>query len=169
MLTTNKREETYEHMLSVLKQIEPTLNPTDVTVDFEKAAMNAIHSVFPEAEIHGCNFHFGQNIWRNVQGVGLQSAYSNDDEFAFNIKLLPALAYVPKERVQDAYDELMNTEFFDEDGTSTHVEAIQQLVAYFQDTYISRKNRKGKNVQPMYPIELWNVFEATLCGNYILI
>lgn len=68
-----------------LKQLQPLLNPTDFTVDFEKAAINAIENAFPMAEIHCCNFHFGQNVFRKVQQVGLQSVYTVFEEFCRNL------------------------------------------------------------------------------------
>lgn len=146
--------------------MQPALNPTDISVDFEKAAMNAIKDQFENVEIHGCNFHFGQSVWRHVQAVGLQSVYTTDAEFAQNIKLLTALAYVPIDRVVDAFDELMTTDFYSEHSTSPHSEAIQQLATYFQNTYVYRVTRSGKHEVPLYPPEIWNVFDATLCGNY---
>lgn len=83
---TDKSEETYRQIFRTLKQLQPLLNPTDFTVDFEMAAINAIKSEFAMAEIHCCKFHFGQNVFRNVQRVGLQSIYQSDPEFAFQIR-----------------------------------------------------------------------------------
>lgn len=167
MLATDKQEATYKYLLTILKDIQPALNPTDVTLDFEKATMNAIVEEFPNAEIHGCNFHFGQNVWRHVQAVGLQTVYANDDDFAQNIKLLTALAFVPTDRVVDAFEELMTTDFYSENSTSKHRDAIQQLATYFQNTYMYRVTRMGKQEEALYPPRLWNVFDATLCGKYI--
>lgn len=167
VLTTDKDEETYRGVIFTLKQIQPALNPTDVTLDFEKAVMNVIAESFPNAEIHGCNFHLCQNVWRHVQEVGLQTIYASDDEFAQNIKMLTALAYVPVDRVIEAFDELMGTDFFSENSTSPHCNAIQQLTTYFQNTYVYRITRTRQLDAPLYKPEVWNVFDATLLGTYI--
>lgn len=137
-------EETYDEIFSVLKRLQPKLNPTDVTVDFEKAAINSINKAFPMAEVHLCRFHFGQNVYRHVQQVGLQSVYRSNEDFAFQIKLLTALSFVPTESVVDAFDELMETPFYSEDSDSPYKEQVQQLVQYFQTTYIYRVDKKGQ-------------------------
>lgn len=161
---TDKAQETYDQIFNTLKQLQPLLNPTDVTIDFEKAAINAIGHAFPLAEIHCCKFHFGQSVYRNVQKVGLQSIYRSDEEFAFQIKLLTALAFVPPDNVTDAFEELVETEFYSENNESQHKEQIQQLVAYFQATYVYRVDRRGVKHPPLYPPALWNVYEQTLTG-----
>lgn len=167
VLTTNKNGETYKEIFAQLKRLEPNLNPTDVTVDFELAPMNAIHTFFELAEIHGCFFHFGQNIWRKVQEVGLQCEYSKNADFALNIRLLIALAFVPVESVADAFGQLCASEFYKENADSPHNTAIQTLLEYFQMTYIHRMERITlKKVNPIHPPHIWNVHDATLSGRF---
>ena len=50
-----------------------------VVSDFEAALWLAVRDVFPGVAQRGCEFHFSQAVWRNVQSVGLQSAYAKDD------------------------------------------------------------------------------------------
>lgn len=169
VLMTDKSENSYDEVLSALQQVEPRLNPTDFVVDFEKAAINAINRTFPMAEVHGCFFHFGQSVYRHVQQVGLQSIYSSDADFAQNIKLLMALAFVPPDSVVDAYDELISIDFFDENNDSPHKDQIQALLLYFQTTYIYRLARTGVRKPPLFPPTMWNVFEQTLTGNLLKI
>jgi len=45
-------------------------------VDFEAAVWRAIQKLFPDAVIKGCVFHLTQAVWRKVQELGLQSAYT---------------------------------------------------------------------------------------------
>lgn len=50
------------------------LAPQYLLQDFEKATqlpISAVQRVFPTVRCIGCHFHFAQNIWRKVQGVGL--------------------------------------------------------------------------------------------------
>jgi hypothetical protein len=52
--------------------------PGVVHVDFEMATINAVTqvlNVIPTA----CLFHFDQNIYGNIQAVGLQVAYNTDN------------------------------------------------------------------------------------------
>lgn len=163
---TDKLEESYDEIFIVLKRLQPNLNPTDMTIDFEKAAINSITKAFPLAEIHCCRFHFGQNIYRHVQQVGLQSIYNSDDNFAFQIKLLTALSFVPPDSVVAAYEELMETPFYREDSDSPYKDQIQQLVQYFETTYIYRTDRRHQRHPPLFPPQLWNVYEQTLTGKF---
>lgn len=73
-LTTDKSQETYEDIFTKLLSLQPLLNPTDVTVDFEMATMNAIKKFWPMAEIHGCHFHLGKNpgvIYINICTINI--------------------------------------------------------------------------------------------------
>lgn len=135
---TDKESESYEEIFSTLKELQPKLNPTDVMLDFERGAIKAVENAFPMAEIHLCLFHFGQNVWRHVQSCGLQSIYASDPDFAQNIKLLMALAFVPVDSVVAAYEELCELDFFSEDSESEYKDQIQTLLAYFESTYIHR-------------------------------
>lgn len=161
VLLSDKMEKSYHEVLHTLLALEPAINPTDVMVDFELAAINAIRGNFPLAEVHGCHFHFSQSIWRHIQGVGLQTKYNDDEDFALQLRHLIALAFVPEDSVLQAYEELMETEFF-----KSGDEKIDALLEYFQSTYIYRFDRKGVKKDPMFPIKLWNVYENVLSGNF---
>lgn len=130
------------------------------------APMNTIRALFELAELHGCFFHFGQNVWRKVQEVGLQSEYANNADFALNIRLLLALAFVPVDDVVKAFEQLCATDFYEENPESPHNDAIQTLLAYFQTTYIYRIDARGNKHSPMYPPNIWNVYDATLSGRF---
>lgn len=132
------------------------------------AAINAIKRHFPLSKVHGCFFHFSQNVWSHVQSVGLQSIYTSDVDFALQIRMMIALAFVPPENVVDAYEELMATDFFSDNGLPQYEQFatnIEMLVTYFQSTYLYAFDRKGIRKLPMFPVELWNVYENTLGGN----
>lgn len=159
---TNKAEETYNEIFGTLLSLEPKFNPTDFTIDFEMATLNAVKRNFPLSEVHGCFFHFSQNIWRHIQNVGLQNVYNNDEDFALNLRYLIALAFVPVDNVENAYEELVSTEFYSE--PNEHKDKIESLLDYFQSTYVYAFDRLGKRKAPLFPVELWNVFEETLHG-----
>ena len=56
--------------------------------DFELAFIGAFRSMFESSRIKCCHFHFGQNIYRHVQMLGLQNLYTNDLQFNSAIKIL---------------------------------------------------------------------------------
>ena len=50
--------------------------PTDIFVDFEDGAINAIQAVFVNANFKGCFFH--PNVWKHIQNVLLQVRYREE-------------------------------------------------------------------------------------------
>jgi len=68
-LLPGKKEDTYIQMFKALKSLNQNLNPESIMMDFEKAAMNAVKSEFPNTSINGCFFHLSQCIWRHLQAV----------------------------------------------------------------------------------------------------
>ena len=54
-------------------------------------------------------FHFGQAIWRQIQALGFQHRYQNEDEFAVIMKQFRALAFVPAIDVIPLYEELVDS------------------------------------------------------------
>lgn len=162
ILASGKREEDYNSIFRAILNLEPAINPTDIVTDFEMAAINAVRTNFPLAEPHGCFFHFSQNIWRHIQKVGLQSIHNEDAEFAFQLRLLIALAFLPSGSIVEAYEELVATEFYD--GPNEHKDAIEQLLTYFQKTYVFAFDRLGKRMAPLFPPELWSVYNVMLSG-----
>ena len=66
-LTTRKNQKTYESLLQKLKEHEPLLSPTQVTLDFDMAAINAANSIFPnaltKAKYEQKKPRFGLELW----------------------------------------------------------------------------------------------------------
>lgn len=165
-MTCDRKRTTYDQIFDQLLKLEPDLNPTDITLDFEMAVMKSLAERFPNTQIHGCFFHFTQSIWRHIQSIGLQVPYVADEDFAFEIRLLISLAFVPEANVIEAYEQLIVTSFYSEDSDSEYKEQIQVLLTYFQSTYLFGIDRAGKRKEPLYQIKLWNVYELTLTGMF---
>lgn len=148
-LLPNKAEDTYNRLLEELKNRRPGLDPETIMTDFESAAVNAFHQQFPNLTSRGCFFHLGQCMWRRVQASEMVERYTNDEEFALNVRMIPALAYVPVPDVIRAFETLSD---------SLPLE-LQPLLDYFEDTWIGRE-RRGRRGNPLFPIEMWNCFDA---------
>lgn len=79
---------------------QPDYSPTQINVDFELAAINAIKEVFPNAKIQGCFFHLAQSIVRNLGTNGLKVRYETDMKFAKEIRQMLGIAFLPVDKVR---------------------------------------------------------------------
>lgn len=154
-LLTSKNRNTYVNLLTVLKTLIPTASPRRILVDFESAAIHAFREAFPNTEITGCYFHLCQSVTRKVQESGLKSDYESDIEIRGFIKSLSALSHVPSDDVVSAFETLVET--------MPANEKVNDVVTYFEHTYIRGRRRQGRgdNYAPaIFPINLWNQFES---------
>ncbi|XP_077579601.1 heterogeneous nuclear ribonucleoprotein U-like protein 1 isoform X1 [Stigmatopora nigra] len=154
-ITKSKTQETYDTIFSKLKE-RCVMEPNSITVDFERASISSIEKNFPNSHTCGCFFHFSQCLWRKIQACGLQDWY-NEPRNAFLIKNITALAFVPKEDVIDAFNELMASLDKETD------EVLGEFLVYFETTWLGAV-QLGKRRRPFFDISLWNVREKTLLG-----
>ena len=159
VLMSDRNTNSYLRVLTELKRLEPNLNPTSIMSDFEQAAILAWNTVFPNSTQRGCLFHLSQCIWRHLQQIpDLQQRYTTDAEFALSIRQLAALAFVPARDVTTAFDDLMESNFY-----QTNSDILRPLVNYFEDTWIGRPGRRGAGrCAPMYAHSLWNCYDASM-------
>lgn len=88
--------------------------------------------------------------------IGLQTKYAQNEEFAHQLKKLIALAFVPVNNIILTYEKLIDTNFY------THNELIlQPLLDYYEETWIGKRNRRGKRQNAHFPIALWNSYNRT--------
>ena len=137
--------------------MRPNIAPSSCTMDFEIAAHGAMRSHFPNIEILGCYFHFGQSIWRKVQDLGLRQQYTTNEDFRMLVKMLAAIAFVQTPNVPDAFEAVS------ERVEELELEGFDDLLLYFEDTYIGRRRRNGRR-RPLFRPEVWSVRERTNQG-----
>ena len=145
-LLPNKQQATYERLFTALNSMRQ-FNPTSILADFEMSSINAVGSVYPNATVSGCFFHFTQCIYRKVQDSGLQNEYRNTD-FNLFVRMLAALAFVPVNGVVDTFDTLLEG----------HAPATAQpIIDYFEDNFIGRLTRRHVRRAPLFSLDVWNV------------
>ncbi|KAF2884575.1 hypothetical protein ILUMI_21614 [Ignelater luminosus] len=128
---------------------------------FEKPILNAFRSSFPGAIQKGCFFHSYQTVYRKIQSLPeVLHLYSNDPEFAYQIRQLSALAFIPPDDLHLVYDVLMDEPFFVADGMQP---LLAEFTTYFELTWVGRWNRQrtGRSA-PMFNINLWNYYHLVL-------
>jgi len=63
--------------------------------------------------------------------------------------MLPALAYVPTNKVVEAFEKLLDTDFYIENE-----EILMPLIDYFEGNWIGRLHRYKKRREPNFPINI---------------
>lgn len=138
-LLSNKRAETYTEFLQQVRQLTNDADPASIMIDFERACINAIDEVFPQANVIGCLFHLCKNVQKHVQAAGLQEQYSVDEEFRVNVRMIPALAFVPLDDITTAFETLIQHC----NGNEDHI------LDYFEVNYIGEM-RRGRRRNPLF-------------------
>ena len=150
-VTENKSEAVYNRIFRLLEQQRPGIAPETVTTDCEIAAHNALSSSFPQTEILGSLFHFGQCNLRRIQVLSLLRWFTADAEHALRIKCFQALAFVPPQDVAQRFKDFVAT--FSDEGE----QHLREYIDYFETTWIGAVCRRNRR-QPLFPIRCWNVF-----------
>jgi len=113
ILLPGKSKQIYDQMLKEVRKLCQNLKPLHIMVDFEQASIASMHEAFKRAKLSGCYFHFKQAILRNLQTFGtLWHEYTHDMTFAANIRKLFGLCFVPENRVESYFENLMTTPFY---------------------------------------------------------
>lgn len=167
ILAPNKTKKMYEEAFKVVSDRVPECKPRFVITDFEIGAINAAKKFFPNAVFHGCFFHLCQSLWRHLQQLGLQSRYVNNADFAKNIRLLLALAFVPPQDIPNRFVQLCESDFWIENSDPDSGK-LQELLSYFESTYIGMVGRNGRRKSVQFPPEFWSVYEITLYGKIVI-
>ena len=130
-LLQNKMEATYRRFFrEVFGQInEPFV--TDILADFERGAINAIRNANHDIEVNDLFYHLYSNVWKQIQHLGLQQQYNEDQEILLRLRMLCALAFLPSDVVQ-GFEDLTDRIRINYQGK------LDNLCEYFEDTYIGR-------------------------------
>ena len=150
-LLRNKDEATYEHMLNHVSALTNRAVPQSINIDYERAAIGAAEIVYPNSNKRGCFFHLSQNVYRHVQQNGLSQLYLRDEDFRTNIRMVSALAFVPREDIVARFEDL-----------SQHCSPQEiPILDYFETNYVGEL-RRGLRRPPLFAHSLWNVHDRIL-------
>ena len=128
-------------------------------MDFEIARITTFRNCFPTAQIQGCFFHLVQNYKNKLVQKRLKKKYDTDATFALWVRMVPAVAFVPLDRVDEALMDL----------SQVLPNELQPLYENFEKYYVDRilavqPNGRLVRATPMFPQTSWNLFERTLRG-----
>ena len=105
VLISDRKKSDYKKVLKKLLEIIPATRVQRITVDFEQAIWRAFHNVMSNIEVKGRTFHWTQTVWRKVQELGLQTAYTNDKATNSYIRRLMALPLLPHETISAMFEQ----------------------------------------------------------------
>ncbi|XP_065315084.1 uncharacterized protein LOC135923974 [Gordionus sp. m RMFG-2023] len=144
-LLSNKRKSTYIKLFIMIKEICEKYNciwaPKFVQLDFEQAAIEALHKVFLKIQIKGCFFHYTQCIWRKINTLLLKSLYNEDPMMRTIIKRMCVL---PLLNPQDINDVALSCQIL----ATTNNLPIDNFFLYMDKTWLGNNS--------MFPREMWS-------------
>jgi hypothetical protein len=107
LLLPSKTEDIYVAAFRELRRVmeNQNLHPrfTKSVTDYEQGLFHALGRIWPQLEIKGCLFHFGQCVWRRAAHEGLTTAYAENNEIKMTVRRLLALPLVPMHFQDDAW------------------------------------------------------------------
>ncbi|XP_018496363.1 uncharacterized protein LOC108864702 [Galendromus occidentalis] len=154
-LLPSKTSATYRRLLDVVASALDGSLPRRVHVDFEIGMIKELERAFPGAEILGCMFHFHQCLWRRIQrDADLRRRYTADLDFALNVRMFPALSFVPTSDVLAVFNTLLQSKFVKENNY-----ILTAFINYFESTWVGRERNA-----PLMKHEWWNTHNSVLNG-----
>ncbi|KAK4883331.1 hypothetical protein RN001_006650 [Aquatica leii] len=142
-----KTKETYQKLLQELKNLIPGLFPTRILLGFKAATMGAFSEKFEGIVVSGCFLHYAKMYGEE---------YKTDADFALNLRLLSAIAFVPVESIVDASERLCDKNILPPEA--------QPVVDYFENTWIRRPHRRQHRRAPQFSHQMWNWFDGVQQG-----
>ena len=132
-------------------------NPVDLLVDYEKAAINAVQNINNRIQVKSSFYHLSSNVWKRIQQFGLQQRYNDDQdqEFALNLRMLCATAFLPPAQVIEGFENLAGN------LRNLYDDEVDELLEYFEDNYVGRFRRNAPRRPPLFALDLWNMFHRT--------
>ncbi len=127
--------------------------PSNILVDFERGLINSTKFVFTSSDVFGCNFHFGQIIWRKIQNLGLGTFYK---EFTWQRKTIRRcfqLAFIPCNLILREFEKIL----FDV-NESNNDENILNFLLYFRRQFIGG----DINQEPSYEKIFWSCYQRVI-------
>ena len=125
-------------MFASLKNLNARPDPHDVTIDFEIAAIEALKSIFPKANIKGCSFYFPQANWRKIRSLGLSKEYQNNTDVRIVLKSFVACALIPEKDIFLGFQNLRVS------TAKMQNEKIAEIVCCFEATWLGGKSLRER-------------------------
>jgi len=147
VLMSRRKAKDYVAVLSALRDCMSTCNVRCVTSDFERALWQAVASVFPGVEHHGCTFHWTQAVYRKIQALGLAVEYRENRSVYRLCRKLMSLPLVPQCEIPALFSHLKQQALTD---------ALRRLFDYVDSTWVHTD---------VWPPSSWSAFRRPIRTN----
>lgn len=139
--------------------------------DFEKAVLNAIEQVFPDATMMGCKYHLSSALNKHMADCGLKNFYCQNLLFNQFIHKFLALIYVPEsdvislfdQHIEDYVSKMVDPQSGDPEWikmSAKLLEFLNYLNFWVGKLKFNLNPDKRLRRPPVFPISLWNQYEA---------
>jgi len=127
VVLSRRRRKDYKRVFCALIAALPRRPRVQAVVpDFEAAVWS--RKVLPGVLQRGCAFHFSQAVWRNIQAVDLQCAYTSDERTNRVCRQTIALPFLPANIIADEFQTL---------HTASDDPRVAQHLQYMERPWIS--------------------------------
>jgi len=72
-------------------------------VDFEAAVISAINKVFQGSVITGCNFHFNQCLWRQLQNIVLWGNTKKNEQVRLTYRMCAVFSHLTIKTIEEGW------------------------------------------------------------------
>ncbi|KII72244.1 hypothetical protein RF11_08666 [Thelohanellus kitauei] len=156
ILLPNSHPFTIHKLFDVLCEKWPWFKPYCVSVDFEHDIRYVISSHFPTAKLDGCFFHFTKILKKKLDENGLIKRYNNETEFSLWVRMIAALAFVPKVSLETAISALL----------SKLPPDLHEMMNWFACTFLNFTTLINDH-QVLYPPDTWSVHDRITSPNSV--
>jgi hypothetical protein len=152
-LMPNKSSKSYKTVLLKVLEHAGDYKPQYLMTDYEMGIKKAAKEVLPTTRHRGCYFHFIQSCTRKIkEDKKISDQFTKDKTYSVKVRHLMALAFVPEDRVEAMFTELIQSRYIPADAAP--------FVKYFEKYYIGKRDRQtGRRTIPRFPPTMWNCFD----------
>ncbi|XP_060573275.1 uncharacterized protein LOC132731165 [Ruditapes philippinarum] len=147
VLMSGKKRRDYKKVFRAISNLTPGRCVETFVVDFEAGMWQGLRDVFEDPHIKGCAFHFGQALFRKVQELGLQTAYSEQNDVYQLLRKTFSLPLLPADDIRPAFQYLKS---------KSSTPETDAYINYIENTWIN-------NV--IWPVESWCQFGRSVRTN----
>ncbi|KAK3909688.1 hypothetical protein KUF71_017303 [Frankliniella fusca] len=106
VLMRKRTKEAYLAALEKIKSLAPRLNPQKIMTDYESAEQWALGRAFPNAELHGCLFHYSKAIGAKARKLGMYKVIKKNYHVRTLVRWLTCLPLLPVASIKKGLREI---------------------------------------------------------------